>query len=75
MSETLTTRQAARRVNRHIRTIHRWRSEGMEVDFDKVGHMHVDLDELLDWYRHKTVANPVHKYRLRKKIQSMELTP
>ncbi|WP_156892071.1 hypothetical protein [Gulosibacter molinativorax] len=47
----------------------------MEVDFDKVGHMHVDLDELLDWYRHKTVANPVHKYRLRKKIQSMELTP
>lgn len=73
--ETLSTRQAARRVGRHIRTIHRWRAEGMEVHFDKQGHMHIDETELLSWFRTKTVRNPVHKYRLRKKIQSMELTP
>lgn len=72
--EKLSTRQAARRVGRTIRTIEYWRADGMPVYFDKRGHMYIDIDTLLDWYRKKTLANPVHKYRVRKAIREQDLT-
>ncbi|MFD2757089.1 MerR family transcriptional regulator [Gulosibacter faecalis] len=74
MDDLLTTREAARRVGRSIRTIRYWRADGMDVYFDEHGHMRIELDELLTWYRTKTMSNPAHRYRLRKLGITLDLT-
>ncbi|MGO2112565.1 MAG: hypothetical protein ACTH31_13230 [Pseudoclavibacter sp.] len=44
-----------------MRTIRRWRAEGMPVMFDERGAMLVDLEVLLAWYRRKVRANPIRR--------------
>lgn len=61
---TLTYREAARRVGRSIRTIKRWRKGGMPMGWDH-GRRVVDEPTLLAWYRARLTADPVHQQRLR----------
>lgn len=66
MAEQLTYKQAARRVNRSIRTIKRWRKNGLPMTFDSEGRRVVELRTLLAWWRDRMTADPAHQYRLRK---------
>lgn len=62
----LTYREAAKRVHRSIRTINRWRRNGMPMSFDATGHRVVEEEVLLTWWRARLEAWPPHQYRLRK---------
>lgn len=69
----LTTRAAARRVNRSVRSLRTWRRDGMQVRF--VGRrMEVEEEHLLLWWRQKTFANPVTPYRIRRSQKEISVT-
>lgn len=60
-----TYRGAAARVNRSIRTIKRWRREGMPMTWDTTGRRIVQEQTLLAEYRRRLQADPVHQQRIR----------
>lgn len=62
----LTYRQAAQRVDRHVKTIKRWRRSGLPMSYDQHGRRVVDEATLLAWWRDRMDAWPPHQYRLRK---------
>lgn len=65
---TLTYREAARRVHRSIKTIKRWRRQGMPMGWDVREGQHVrvvELPVLQEWWRGRMLADPVHQARLR----------
>ena len=61
----LTYRDAARRVGRSVRAIKRWRAHGMPMSFDARGRRIVDEQTLLEWFRARLAADPVHQARMR----------
>lgn len=64
----LTCRQAARRVHRSIKTIKRWRRNGMPMGWGLEQGQRcrvVDEGELLAWWRGRMLADPVHQARIR----------
>ncbi|OZB85377.1 MAG: hypothetical protein B7X32_03535 [Microbacterium sp. 13-71-7] len=63
MGEPLTYFQAARRVRRSVRTIKRWRRNGMPMGWAD-GHRVVDEPVLLAWWRDRMSADPVHQLRI-----------
>lgn len=60
-----TYREAAGRVRRSIRTIKRWRREGMPMSFDQQGRRIVEERVLLAELRRRLHADPVHQQRIR----------
>lgn len=62
----LTYQQAARRVRRSVRTVVRWRRDGMPMGTDARGRRVVREDVLLAWWRDRLAADPAHQYRMRK---------
>lgn len=64
MGELLTYRQAAKRVNRSVRTINRWRRNGMPMSW-RNGFRVVEITVLLAWWRERMNADPAHQYRMR----------
>lgn len=65
MDETwLTYRQATRRVHRSIRTIRRWKRNGMPTIL-RDGVRYVDEETLLAWWRDRMQAWPIHQQRMR----------
>lgn len=66
--------QAAKRVKRDVRTIRRWRSEGLA--FEQVnGQLVVREDALLEFYRAKLKAWPIHQQRMRVLRRGSAATP
>lgn len=64
----LTYREAARRVYRSIKTVKRWRRNGMPMSWDVRNGQRVRVvDEaiLLAWWRGRLLADPVHLARMR----------
>lgn len=61
----LTTREAARRAGRSVRTIRRWHRAGLPALYSYTGNLYRE-DHVLHWLRTKTLRNPVHQYRLRR---------
>lgn len=74
MSE-LDYRQAARRVRRSVRTIKRWRKAGLEMGVATDGRRVVDESRLLEWWRARMAADPVHQLRLRRTLQDQRSLP
>lgn len=73
MDETwLTYRQAAHRVHRTIRTIRRWKKNGMPTIL-RHGIRYVEEETLLAWWRQRLSADPVHQARLRARRRSISL--
>ena len=71
----LTYREAAHRVNRSIRTIKRWRRNGMPMTWDTRDGQYVRVVTevtLLAWWRGRLRADPVHQARLRRTRQDNE---
>ena len=67
----LTYRQAARRVHRSIKTIKRWRRNGMPMGWANVQGQRcrvVDETTLLAWWRGRLKSDPVHQARIRKSL-------
>lgn len=56
----LTMRQAAKRVKRHVRTIKRWRHNGMTVRQHN-GLNYVHLDALTSWWRARMLNDPTRR--------------
>lgn len=72
MDETwLTYRQAARRVHRTVRTIRRWKRNGMPTRLDR-GVRYVEEETLLAWWRARMIADPAHRWRMRAKMRHAE---
>ena len=65
----LTYRQAARRVHRSIRTIRRWKRNGMPTIL-REGVRYVDEETLLAHWRARMQADPIHQQRLRVLLRS-----
>lgn len=63
----LTYRQAARRVHRTIRTIRRWKKNGMPTIL-RGGIRYVEEETLLRHWRARLSADPVHQARLRRLV-------
>ena len=61
----LTFAQAAKRVARHVKTVKRWKRNGMLCTLVD-GRNIVDEDELLAWWRGRMVASPIRVYQVRK---------
>ena len=61
----LTFREAARVAGRSVRSLHSWRSAGMETKLDDRRRRIVREDELLEHKRRHLKANPVHQQRMR----------
>lgn len=71
----LTYREAAVRVGRSVRTLWRWRKNGMPMEWgirDGQRVRLVDEDVLLFWYRSRLQAWPPHQYRLRRILNEEE---
>ena len=66
MAEWLTYREAARRVQRSVRTIKRWRKNGMPMRLNDEGMREVELEVLKKWWRERMKAWPPHQYRMRR---------
>lgn len=66
MSTMLDYRQAARRVRRSVRTIKRWRKAGLDMEMARDGRRVVEESRLLEWWRDRMTADPVHQIRLRR---------
>lgn len=66
----LTTRAAARRVGRSVRSIRRWRRQGMKIRMDG-RRMEVELEELLTWWREMTFRDPATQYRIRRRQKEL----
>jgi hypothetical protein len=56
----LTLRQAARRVHRHVKTIKRWRRNGMTVR-KVAGVNYVHIDSLTSWWRARMLNDPTRR--------------
>lgn len=67
----LTYRQAARRVHRTIRTIRRWKKNGMPTIL-RSGVRYVEEETLLAWWRDRLMADPAHRWRMRKHARHAE---
>ncbi|WP_159576072.1 hypothetical protein [Microbacterium sp. 8M] len=65
VDKALTYRQAARRVRRSVRTLKRWRRNGMPMEWQD-GHLVVEESVLLAWWRDRMSADPVHQQRIRR---------
>lgn len=68
MPTYLTYREAGKRVRRSVKTVKRWRRHGMSMGWDNRQGQRVrvvDEDTLLDWWRSRLNADPVHQARLR----------
>lgn len=66
--DELTYREAARRVERSIRTLWRWRKQGMPMGWGIRDGQRVRLvreDVLLSWWRARMLADPVFQLRMR----------
>lgn len=61
----LTYREAAQRVGRAIRTIKRWKREGMPMSWDTRGRRIVEEHVLLAEYRRRLLADPIHQQKIR----------
>lgn len=64
----LTYREAARRVDRSVRTLWRWRKQGMPMGWDVRDGQRVRVvreDVLLAWWRARMVGWPIHQQRMR----------
>lgn len=75
MTRWLTYRQAAARVRRSVRTIKRWRRQGMPMPLDERGRRIVDEENLLAWWRGRLAADPVHQARMRAALQAGDSGP
>lgn len=64
-------REAAKRVRRSVRTIKRWRKAGLAMSIAPDGRRLVDESRLLEWWRDRMSADPVHQIRLRRAQQSL----
>lgn len=67
-SKRLTYREAARRVHRSVKTIKRWRRNGMPMGWEvREGQSCrvVAEDALLAWWRKTMNADPIHQARMR----------
>lgn len=73
MSE-LDYRQAAKRVRRSVRTIKRWRKAGLEMGIATDGRRVVEEARLLEWWRERMAADPVHQLRLRRTQQELSVS-
>lgn len=69
-----TYRQAAKRVNRSVRTIKRWRKAGMPMGVVN-GFRVVEEDVLLKWWRERLQNWPTHQWRMRKLMRNDEHEP
>lgn len=67
----LTYREAARRVGRSVRTIRRWKRNGMQTVL-RDGRRYVEEETLLAWWRDRMTAWPPHQYRIRAKLRHAE---
>ena len=68
----LTYREAAKRVGRTIRTINRWRQNGLPMTWETSDGQHcrvVNETTLLAWYRDRLNNDPVHQQRLKRATQ------
>lgn len=63
--------QAARRVQRSVNTVKRWRRQGMPMVL-RDGRRMVREDVLLTWWRDRLDAWPVHRYRMRRLLATQE---
>jgi hypothetical protein len=66
--DELTYREAARRVDRSVRTLWRWRKQGMPMTWGIREGQRVRLvreDVLLGWWRARMMADPVMRLRMR----------
>ncbi|TDW31004.1 hypothetical protein [Cryobacterium psychrophilum] len=61
----LTFAQAAKRVARHVKTVKRWKRNGMVCTLVD-GRNIVDEEDLLKWWRERMVASPIRVYQVRK---------
>lgn len=71
----LTYREAARRVERSVRTLWRWRKRGMPMGWairDGQRVRVVDEEVLLAWWRQRMLADPAHQYRMRKQREGIQ---
>lgn len=67
----LTYREAARRVHRSIKTIKRWRRNGMPMGWANIAGQRcrvVEETALLAWWRGRLKSDPVHQARIRKSL-------
>lgn len=70
MTTQLTYREAAKRVNRSVRTLWRWRRNGMPMGWAVRDGQRVRVVEekvLLAWYRDRLKAWPIHQQRMARK--------
>lgn len=67
----LTYREAARRVHRTVRTIRRWKKNGMPTIL-RDGIRYVEEEALLAWWRARLQADPAHRWRMRKHTRHAE---
>lgn len=58
----LPLRRAARRVNRSLNTVRRWKRKGMPTRL-RDGRYEVHEEVLLKWFREMTRANPIYRAR------------
>lgn len=71
----LTYREAAVRVGRSVRTLWRWRRNGMPMSWDvRDGQRVRVVDErvLLAWWRERLRNDPVHQLRMRKHQEGIQ---
>ena len=71
----LTYREAARRVRRSVRTLWRWRKGGMPMGWGIREGQRVRVvreDVLLEWWRARLVAWPIHQQRMRRLLNDNE---
>lgn len=61
----LTYREASARVGRAVRTIKRWRREGMPMSWDPRGRRIVKEQALLAEYRLRLGRDPIHQQKIR----------
>lgn len=71
----LTYREAALRVDRSVRTLWRWRRNGMPMGWairDGQRVRVVEEEVLYAWLRERLSGWPVHQYRLRKQREGIQ---
>lgn len=71
----LTYREGALRVRRSVRTLWRWRKQGMPMSWGMRDGQRVRVvreEVLLAWWRDRMNADPVHQQRLRKHREGIQ---
>ena len=67
----LTFTQARKRVKRDLRTIKRWKAQGM-VTTKRDGRNYVDEEVLLKHWRTRILNNPIRVYQIRRHARQAE---